>query len=104
MATIDGLNVELSELTACAGNIRKANQKMSNSLENIRSRIKGLAGSWESNAATTTRNNFNKTAERFFDDYKKKVDNYAIFLDNTVETYSKTEKKLDDNAALFEQG
>jgi WXG100 family type VII secretion target len=70
-------------------------------LEEIQKQMDGLSNAWQSDAANTIRENFNRTVPRF-EEFKKVVDSYVTFLNNTVTNYDNTESTNNSNASLFQ--
>jgi WXG100 family type VII secretion target len=97
---IEGIKISLAEVSKSASVIRSLNTNLSQRLEEIKSQINGLSNSWQSDAASTLLENFNKLAPRF-EDYAAVVDAYARFLDNTVTAYNSTEQIVLNNASAF---
>ena len=96
----EGIKVSLDEVTQTASTIRTLNTSMNTTLENIKKEINNLASSWQSDAGETIRSRFN-TMSTSFEEYRKIVDSYAQFLDDTVATYESTENSINANADAF---
>ena len=83
-----------------AQKINARNDKLNETLRNIQKTINGLEGSWESDAAVTTRERITAMTPRF-EQYQSVVKNYATFLNNTAEQYRTAEEGLNSNARRF---
>lgn len=97
---IEGINITLEEVRNTAKTIKTLNTQLASRLEEIKKEMNALEASWQSEASSTIRSNFNKLAPRF-EEYRKTVNSYAIFLDNTVDLYTKTESAINNNANAF---
>lgn len=96
----DGIKISLEEVTQTAATIRTLNSSMTATLENIKKEMNNLSATWQSEAGEEIRARFN-TMSSSFEDYRKKVEAYATFLDDTVDTYVSTEGKVNTNASAF---
>lgn len=96
----DGIKISLDEVSQTATTIRTLNTSMNNTLENVKSEINGLTATWQSEAGENIVSRFNAMST-VFEDYKKIVDSYAAFLDDTVTTYESTENSINANADAF---
>lgn len=97
---IEGINITLDQVSNTAATIKSLNTELDSRLEYIRGEMNALEASWQSEAASTIRSNFTKSAEKF-SEYKKIIDSYAIFLEKTVEVYTQTETSINKNANAF---
>jgi len=97
----DGIKISLDEVTQTASSIRTLNTSMTTTLENIKKEINNLSATWQSDAGETIRSRFN-TMSTSFEEYRKVVDSYAQFLDDTVATYEGTENSINANASAFQ--
>lgn len=96
----EGISISLGEVTRTAGTIRGLNTNLKARLEEIHSEMKALESTWNSDASTSIRNNFNAFSPRF-EEYFKVVESYANFLDFTVTSYDTNETQINNNANLF---
>lgn len=97
---IDGINITLEQVSATSAQIKKLNTELDMKLDEIRKEMDALESTWQSEAASTIRANFTKSALKF-PEYKKIIDSYATFLDKTVEAYTQTETAINNNANAF---
>ena len=97
---IDGINITLERVSASSAQIKKLNEQLDRKLEEIKKEMNALESTWQSEAASTIRANFAKSANRF-PEYKKIINSYAVFLDKTVEVYTQTETAINNNANAF---
>ena len=96
----DTINISLAEVSSTASTIRTLNQNLSNRLEDIKTQMNNLAGTWQSEGSETIRANFNALQSKF-EQYREVVDSYATFLDKTVEAYDAAETTINSNASAF---
>lgn len=97
---IEGINITLEEVANTAKTIKTLNTQLGARLEEIKKEMNALEASWQSEASSAIRSNFNKLAPRF-EEYRKIVNSYGTFLENTVEAYTKTESAINNNASAF---
>lgn len=97
----DTIKISLTEVTQTASTIRTLNTSMNTTLENIKKEINSLSSTWQSDAGENIRARFN-TMSATFEEYRKIVESYATFLDDTVDTYSTAESSINSNADAFQ--
>lgn len=98
----EGINISLAEVSKTATSIKSLNTSLNDKLLEIKSDINSLNSSWQSDAARTFQENFNKYASKYFDNYKEVIDSYVKFLEKTVvENYDHTETQINNNASQF---
>ena len=98
--SVEGINITLEQVANTAKVIKTLNSQLASKLEEIRKEMNALDSTWQSEASTTIRANFNKLAPRF-EEYRKIVDSYGTFLESTVDAYTKTEAAINNNASAF---
>ena len=99
---IEGINITLDQVLQTAKNIKSLNVEISARLEDIKKEMNSLESTWQSEAATIIRKNFNKLESRF-QECKEIINSYGTFLENTVvNSYSTTEESIKSNANAFE--
>lgn len=96
----DGIKISLDEVSQTAATIRTLNTSMMTTLDNVKKEINALSATWKSDAGDNIRTRFN-TMSASFEEYRKIVDSYATFLDDTVNTYETTENTINANADAF---
>lgn len=96
-----GIKISLDEVSATAQTIRTLNTKMNTLLEEAKGEIDKLSASWQSEGGEAIREKISKRAATF-EEYRKIIDSYATFLDDTVNTYSTTENTIKANADAFQ--
>ena len=62
--------------------------------------MNNLSNSWQSDASSTIRDNFNKLAPKF-EDYSKIIESYSKFLEKTVGDYDRVEVANNSSAGQF---
>lgn len=92
------IKITFSEVRAKTQQIRTHNEKLSETLQQIKSIINALESEWTSDTSDTIRAKITGMQPKF-DSYKEVIESYAKFLDNTVEQYETTEGTLQSNAA-----
>lgn len=97
----EGIQISLGEVAKTASTIRTLNTNLSTQLENIRTEMNSLASTWQSDASETIRSKFNAMAEQQFETYKRIIESYAKFLDDTVTSYDTIETAINNNASAF---
>mgnify|MGYP003297195351 CR=1 FL=1 len=96
----ESIKVSTSVLKETAGKVRGINAKLDEQLASINKKMNDLESSWSSDAGRDIRANMNALKPRF-EDYKKIVESYANFLDETAATYEETEQIVQQNASQF---
>lgn len=94
---MNDLRITLAEVTQTASLIRTENQQLTNCLQDIHQCMNQLSNDWQSPAAQTIRAKFQGMLP-IFDQYREIVENYAKFLDQTVQTYQSIESQLNSHA------
>jgi WXG100 family type VII secretion target len=98
---VEGISIALNEVSATASSIRTLNTTLETDLENIKTEIANLESTWQSDAGETIRSKIN-AMETQFQEYKKIIEAYAKFLDDTVTSYQQTESAINTNASAFQ--
>jgi WXG100 family type VII secretion target len=98
---IEGIKITLGEVSRTSQTIRSLNTQLSARLDDMKKEMDALAGAWQSDASNTIRGNFNKLTPKF-EEYKRIIDSYAKFLDDTVTTYDRVETTINNNASAFQ--
>lgn len=92
------IKITFAEVKANAQRIRSSNEKLTQTLIDIKTAINGLSADWTSDTSDTIRDKITAMQPKF-DSYKEVIESYAKFLDNTVARYESTEATLQSNAA-----
>ncbi|MGX8835566.1 pore-forming ESAT-6 family protein [Amedibacillus sp. YH-ame6] len=98
---MDSLLITLAEVSHTSMQIRQENQQLSNCLKDIHQCMNQITNEWQSPAAQTIRTKFQGMIP-IFDHYREIVENYAKFLDQTVQTYQSIEDQLNSHAQSFQ--
>lgn len=91
------LSITLEELKRYANSFRVQNQKLTQELNQIHRIMNELSTIWSSPAQLAYVSRFKKLLP-IFDDYAKVVDNYALYLDSTYDSYQMLESKMKNGA------
>lgn len=97
----EGISISLSEVSRTAGTIRTLNNNLTAQLNDIKTQMNNLSATWQSDASETIRTNFNSMANQQFENYRRIIESYAKFLDDTVSTYDSVETAINNNANAF---
>ncbi|MCM1288466.1 MAG: pore-forming ESAT-6 family protein [Clostridium sp.] len=97
---VEGIKISFDEVTQTATSIRTLNTKMTTLLEDAKKEIDNLQSTYQSDSGETIRTKI-ATQSASFEEYRKVVDAYAQFLDDTIATYQTTENKINANAQQF---
>lgn len=100
MESSDFLQISLPEVSNTATSIKTCNNNIQTNLDSIKTQMNNLMNTWSSPAGENIRTRFNDLDETFQNHYTK-INNYATFLDTTVETYSVMEESLSSSADSF---
>lgn len=92
------IKITFAEVKDKTAQIRKHNEVLTATLQQIKSAINALEADWTSDTSDTIRSKITGMQPKF-DSYKEVIESYAKFLDNTVAQYEQTEGTLNSNAA-----
>ena len=92
------IRITFSEMRQKSQQIRAHNEKLTDTLNEIKSAINALEADWTSDTSDTIRSKITGMQPKF-DSYREVIESYAKFLDNTVAQYENTEGTLQSNAA-----
>lgn len=98
---MDSINISLSEVANTASSIRAINGRLKANLSDIKTQMNSLAQNWSSPAGDNIVARFN-AMDSTFDNYYKVIENYAAFLDQTVEAYDEAEAGINRGASAFQ--
>lgn len=98
--SVEGIKISLGEVSKTANTIRSLNQSLDVRLSQIQTEVVQLGNTWQSEASTTIISKM-KSMSAQFAEYKKTIDNYGKFLDDTVTLYGGTETSINNNANAF---
>lgn len=96
----DSIVINTQTLIDTAGKIRNINNNLDTRLRNINAAMDNLKATWKSDAGDDIRAAM-KAMEPHFEEYKKVVEYYARFLDETARSYESTETAIQTNANAF---
>ena len=96
----DGIQITTAEVRGLANSINNTNEALAQTLEQIKSKMDGLASTWQSEASDTIRTKFNSLAPRF-QEYRDVVQSYSKFLNTTADNYDATESAINSSASSF---
>lgn len=100
MATIEGIKITLGEVSKTSTTIRSLNQSLDTKLTDMQSQVNSLSSTWTSDAGNTIVHKMKNMSGRF-EEYKKVIESYASFLDQTVTNYDSAETNINRNAEAF---
>lgn len=92
------IKITFEEVRGKTKQIRSHNEKLTDTLQQIKSAINALEAEWTSDTSDTIRSKITAMQPKF-DTYREVIESYAKFLDNTVAKYESTEGTLQSNAA-----
>ncbi len=96
------IRVSTAQVAEIATTIESLNKRLQEKLEESQSTIKGLASTWEGEAATATIEVYDSFAAKYFQNYYDVIDNYVKFLRQNVEQgYFETETANTNIADAF---
>ncbi|MEL7662037.1 pore-forming ESAT-6 family protein [Acetobacterium wieringae] len=100
MAAIEGIKITLGEVSKTSTTIRSLNQSLDTKLTDMQSQVNALSNTWTSDAGNTIVQKMKNMSGRF-EEYKKVIESYASFLDQTVINYDSVETNINRNAEAF---
>ena len=83
----------IGAIESCCGRIRSCNKELKTCLNEIRNGMKATREHWQGKAGETTRGNFEKTANMYFEAYEKQIERYATFLERAAMEYREAEER-----------
>lgn len=96
------IRISTEEVSLSATSIENLNRKLNEKLLEAQNEIKALGATWQGEAYDATMASFNTFANKYFEEYKKLVDDYVLFLREKVEQgYFQTEVKNENLANQF---
>ena len=97
-----GLMIDTAQVQATAGQIDTQNMELYNTLRKIQGLMKSTSEQWKSPAAEELRQDFDNAASKFFDNYRRIIEDYTKFLRVTVvDSYTHLDEQLKANAQRF---
>lgn len=94
------IKITFEEVRIAAGQIRKHNEVLTETLLQIKAAINALESEFTADTSDTIRSKITGMQPKF-DSYKEVIESYAKFLDNTVAQFESTESSLNSNASQF---
>ena len=91
------ITISLEEVSNSSTQIKNCSSKLSTIINDLNKISGEINSGWSSSASETFIQRFKSFVDKF-NDCKASIDNYASFLDQTVEAYRKVDSKI-DNAA-----
>jgi uncharacterized protein YukE len=92
------IRISLDEVSASAQRLRSLNTSMYDELNTMKTEMNALNAAWVSDASEEIRTRFNMFANRF-ESERERIEEYARFLDLTVESYEALESSIKSNAS-----
>lgn len=92
------IKISLDEVSQAAKRLRVLNASMYEELNSMKTEMNALNADWISDASQEIRSHFNLFAHRF-ENERERIEEYAGFLDLTVESYEALESSIASNAS-----
>ena len=92
------IHISLDEVKQAADELRSLNAAMFEELSDMQKEMNLLDASWISDSSQEIRARFHLLANRF-ESERERIDEYARFLDLTVESYESLESSITSNAS-----
>lgn len=93
----DVITISLEEVSSSSTQIKNCSSKLSAIITDLEKISNDINSGWSSSASSTFVQRFKSFVDKF-DDCKASIDNYAKFLDQTVEAYRKVDTAIGDAA------
>ncbi len=92
MSTVNGVKISIPEMTSAKSSLETYNQNLIGELNNVKSSMDALKGTevWSSEGATAIQTKFDTLYPKF-NEIHKVIEDYTIFLGNTISGYDNTE-------------
>ena len=91
------ITISLEDVSNSSTKIKNCSTKLTTIINDLTKIVNEINTGWSSSASETFVQRFKSFVDKF-DDCKASIDNYANFLDQTVEAYRKVDSTI-DNAA-----
>jgi len=98
---MNDIRISFDEVSNAAQRLRSVNASMYDELNAMRANMNALNLSWISDGAEEIRSRFMQFANRF-ESEREKIEEYAHFLDLTVESYEALESSIQSNASSMQ--
>lgn len=95
---MNSINISLDAVSNCKDQISSLNNRIFDTLNDLKTEMNSIHAGWISDSATTILNRFNQFSNRF-DVQKSTIDAYAKFLEMTVSSYETLEQTINSNAS-----
>lgn len=95
MATINGVKVSITDLQNTKSTLEECNTSIIGELNHVKATMEALRGTevYSSEGATTIKNKFDTLCPKF-DKIHSVIEEYTIFLGNTIKDYEGTESAV----------
>ena len=98
----DFIKVDTAQVASTAGTISRLNGELYTLLADSQTAVKGLSATWSGKGADDTRAAYDAFAQKYFEDYRKILDEYVKFLNSHVDAgYVATETNVESLAEQF---
>lgn len=95
MATI---KVDTSAIRDKATSFRTIESNITTYLQDMKQEMDSLKSVWEGESAETTVSKFSALEQKYQDEIKQTIDQYATYLDNAADSYDSTENSVTQGA------
>ena len=95
MATI---KVDTSAIRDKAQSFRTIESNITGYLQDMKAEIDSLKSVWEGESAETTVSKFTALEQKYEEEIKSTIDQYATYLDNAADSYDQTENSVTEGA------
>ncbi|MBP3398317.1 MAG: pore-forming ESAT-6 family protein [Erysipelotrichaceae bacterium] len=97
---MERISIDLGAVRDAARMIRSRNEMLYDLLNQMKRQMNELSGVWISEGSEVIRSRFQSFSLQF-DVQKDIIERYAVFLDNTVNSYDSMESTITSNASSF---
>ncbi|MBQ7889682.1 MAG: pore-forming ESAT-6 family protein [Erysipelotrichaceae bacterium] len=97
---MERISIDLGAVRDAARMIRSRNEMLYDLLNQMKRQMNELSGVWISEGSEVIRARFQSFSLQF-DVQKDIIERYAVFLDNTVNSYDSMESTITSNASSF---
>ena len=95
--SVEGIQITTEELRKTSADLQTKKEKMSSIFESIDSKMIRVSQEWEATSAEVYAQQYRGLRNKY-EDFKKAINDYAIFLEKTAAIYEDVDKKASNRA------
>lgn len=96
----NGININTREVDRLAESIRASNNRLNSQINDISRSVREIKAMWDSPTGDKLASKYAELIP-VFTEYKKKIEEFARFLNITVDVYEVNERRIERKASRF---